>query len=817
MTTLLRFMNRAHLLFGFFMIVVWVGRLAAQTAPPGAPAQPPAVPACGPAASGPHAQVEAVPGEANTVRIRADSQEKDKNTYHLRGHVEVTYHEMKVTADRATYEESSQEVSAWGHVIFTDPDAHLEADEAHYNLRNSQGRLFNAHGYVRTALRPRPRVLVTENEFYIQARKVERLDQDTFRLEGARISACKCEKKGWSVAAERARVKVGDKVVSHGAVFRLLRVPLFYSPVAIHSIASRPRQSGFLLPHIGNSTQKGFIVGDGFYWAINPSADLLLGAENFSRRGPGAIARFRARPSALSEFALDYFGVDDRVGGPQRVLRATGQGLRVVGQASDLGRGFRGVIDVDYISSLTFRQTFTDSFTEAVASEVRQSGSLTKSFDAYSFNIFVSRYQNFFCAQPLIVAGSTTVPNANCPTTLGFRRNDISIVEVPSVSFSGLDREVRQSPFYLSFDASIAGVGRAEPGFQTPRLSERVDFGPQVLLRLKPFWGFHLTPSVGLRATHYGATLTPGRDSLNRVLGDVSLDLRPPSFDKIFSKPWHGYRFKHVIEPDIRYRLVRASDAREVTDIVRFDQIDILAETNEFEYSLNNSVLIRKDVPGGTTDTPQVRELVSLRLSQKYYFDPNFGGALEPGQKVVFEPTISLTGFAFAQGRRLSPLVSVLKFSPSSSYDTELRADFNPSGGGVLNAGITSRLRRGPWGVSATDFLINRTAALPSPIVPSGANLSELHSFNLLRVIASYGEVSRKGFSSALGLDYNFAQGIAHQVVSQASYNFGCFALDFEYRRFALGTLRREHQYRVALSLANVGSFGNLKPRERLY
>ena len=33
------------------------------------------------------------------LSIRADSQEKDKGIYHLRGHVEVTYHGMKLTAD----------------------------------------------------------------------------------------------------------------------------------------------------------------------------------------------------------------------------------------------------------------------------------------------------------------------------------------------------------------------------------------------------------------------------------------------------------------------------------------------------------------------------------------------------------------------------------------------------------------------------------------------------------------------------------------------------------------------------------------------
>ena len=35
--------------------------------------------------------------------------------------------------------------------------------------------------------------------------------------------------------------------------------------------------------------------------------------------------------------------------------------------------------------------------------------------------------------------------------------------------------------------------------------------------------------------------------------------------------------------------------------------------------------------------------------------------------------------------------------------------------------------------------------------------------------------------------------------------------------RFALGDVRRENQFRVSVSLANIGTFGNLKPREKLY
>jgi len=158
----------------------------------------------------------------------------------------------------------------------------------------------------------------------------------------------------------------------------------------------------------------------------------------------------------------------------------------------------------------------------------------------------------------------------------------------------------------------------------------------------------------------------------------------------------------------------------------------------------------------------------------------------------------------------------VLKVAPSSNYDTELRADLNPNGGGVLNGGVTSHFRRGALGLAVTDFFINHTATLLISL-PSSPSLSQLRSFNLLRTVATYGDTNRKGFSGAFGIDYNFAKGIAHQIVSQASYNFGCIGFDLEYRRFTLGNLRNENVFRVALSLANVGTFGNLRTRERLY
>ncbi len=728
------------------------------------------------------------------ISIRADSQERDKNTYHLRGHVEIVYEGMQLNADEASYDEASGEVMARGHVVFNDPQSHLAAEEVHYNVRTKQGWFSNGTGFVHPKVRPRPRVLRTESPFYFWGATVDRVDEDTYIVHHGRMTSCECEKQGWSVSVRQARITVNDKAVAHGALFRLLGIPFFYTPFLVNSIAREPRQTGFLLPHIGNSTQKGYIIGGGFFWAINPSADLMLGLADYSKRGVSQRGEFRVRPSQDSDLIVDYFGVNDK--NPDRALRAPGENVRVVAKADDLGYGFRGVLNVDYINTLAFRLTYSENFAQAVSSEAVQSGFLSKNFDAYSFNISAERYQNFL--------SSAQVPG-----------NSVIIRRTPSFDFSGVDKQIGTWPVYFSLQTSAEAVGRTEPGLVIPELSERLDIHPQILLRPKEFWHVHFTPTIGFRATYYDASLGPHHDPINRLLAEFGFDLRPPSLEKVLARTYAGHRLKHVIEPDIQYHLVRVRDPESVLDVVRFDQMDIFAQTHEVEYSLTNTLLARKDVPDSSPDRPTARDIFSWRLSQKYYFDPTFGGALVQGQNNVLDPTITLTGFAFAHGQRLSPIVSVLKFAPFSSYDTEIRTDLSPSGG-VLNAGITSHVRRGLLGLAFTDFFINRTASFNTPLAPT-TPVSQLPSFHLLRTVATYGDVNRKGFSGAFGIDYNFAQKIAQQVVGQVSYNFGCFAIDMEYRRFDLGPLRRENQYRVALSLANVGTFGNLKPRERLY
>ncbi len=710
---------------------------------------------------------------------------------YLRGHVVITYKDMRITADRASYNRSTGDLDASGHIVFDDSRGHLEAQNAHYNVYTETGWFSKAHGYVRfpatVGQKPGP-----ATPLFIRGEKIERLNEDTYTIQDADVSPCEKESHGLAFAMGNAKLEIGHSLTARQAVFRFVGIPLFYFPFFAVSAKRNPRQSGFLLPQIGDSTQKGFTIGDGFFWAINPSADLMLGLEDFSLRGLGISGRFRARPSATSSISANVYTINDQASGPLASIRAPGGSFDILAESDNLGDGFRGVVDADYVNTLAFRETWSENFNTAVLSEAQQMGFATKNFGGYSLNFYASRYQDF-------LSSATT------------NEQSVIIRQAPSVLFSGIENQLGDSPFYFAFDTSADGVGRSEPNFATPTLSERVDLFPRVTLRLNPFWNFHLTPTFAVRETYYGTSLEPGHGPVNRLLGEFSVDLRPPSLEKVFARPLLGRRFKHVIEPDIQYHLVKAADPQRIFDIVPFDNTDFLTEDNELDYSLTNSLLERKV----GDKSKQARDLISWTVSQKYFFDPTFGGAISPGSEVPIEPALSLTGFSFPEGRWFSPLDSDLKFSPSSNFDTEFRTDIDPQGGGLLDAGVTSRVHSEALDLAFTDFFVDRTELLPAPIAPN-VPVILVPTFNLLDITAVYKNLWHKRVSEGFRVDYNISQNIAEDAVEQVSYNFGCFSLNAQYERYNLGAIRNENTFRISITLGRIGTFGTLKPGQFL-
>jgi LPS-assembly protein len=88
---------------------------------------------------------------------------------------------------------------------------------------------------------------------------------------------------------------------------------------------------------------------------------------------------------------------------------------------------------------------------------------------------------------------------------------------------------------------------------------------------------------------------------------------------------------------------------------------------------------------------------------------------------------------------------------------------------------------------------------------------------NQIRAQVGYGDLNRRGWNAMFGFSYDVKQGVLQNQVAQVSYNGSCCGIAFEYRRLAIPPIRTENQFRVALTIANIGTFGNLRRQEKLF
>jgi LPS-assembly protein len=761
------------------------------------------------------------------VTIRALQQEKDGAVFKLRGQVEIHYGTYILYADAVDYNSDTGEATADGHVVLDGGpnDEHVEATRATYNVRAEAGRFEHVVGTAGMRFQGKRHILTSTNPFAFTGKVVEKTGPDHYVVYDGTITTCELPRPKWEFNAHKIAVEAGGNATIYRSAFRLGGVPIFYFPFATLPVERLPRQSGFLIPNVGRSSIKGTILGESVFWAINRSMDVTAGAEYFTRRGWAPQVEFRARPSEDSYVDLNYFGVFDRgIGNPN--VDQGGHEVRLNAEDT-FGHNIRGVASIDYLSSFVFRLAFNDVFSQAVNSEVKSEAFLSNATRGFFFNGSTQRYQNF----------ESTTPG-----------DVITILHAPSFESASVDRAIGRSRFYWSYDAAAEGLSRSEPSFRTAPLVGRFDLRPTIALPLV-LRGWSVRPEISLHETFYTQQLVPSSgvgvaqsDVINREAVEGSVEIRPPALGRVFDREVLGRRWKHVIEPRATYRYVTGVD--NFARILRFDERDILSNTNEVEYAMVNRLYAKRtsgepedcDTAGmsylvvgrpaggsripweGETDQvpcqtgAQVREVVTWELAQKYFLDPTFGGALVPGQRNVFTTTADFTGIAFlTDARRLSPLISRLRFQATNRTEAEWDFDYDFKKGRINASTAFVNYRFGPYtiGGGAAYLQAPSDTLPPTPAAPQ--------AFNQFRVLFGYGHPNKRGFSGATNLGFDANLGFLQYSAVQLAYNWDCCGFSVEYRRFALGSVRNENQFRFNFALANIGALGNLRRQEKLF
>ncbi len=798
----------------------------------------------GAAGEGQFPEATVVAGAAGTTaqpELSYDTLTRQGARYTLDGHVRVQYKDRLVEADHVDYDMTTGELNAAGHLRLSGGpnDESLTASHGTLNTKSETGRFYDVAGSVGLKRTPgRQAVYTNGNPFLFTGRMVVRSGPESYDIYGGTVTSCQLPHPDWLFSAGHFRVN-GGRAEAHNSTFRLFNVPLLFLPYVTHPVESGERQAGVLIPVLGQSSSKGFVIGETIYLPFNRSSDLTVGAEYFSQRGYSQLATFRYRGLGDDFVQAHYTGLLDRQNGPLGTTSANQGGEDIsAGGRHDFSPGNRVAAQIEYLSSYVYREAFSESFNQAVSTDITSVAYGVHQASGFETALEADRYQ-----------GLKRVPVDATATTPAQAGQEIRIFHVPQVSVISTDHRIGGSPFLWSLDSAAAGLKRVQPNFATSGVVERLDLHPELSLPLAA-GGWRMFASAGVRETLYSRSRTPGANGeapvertsgLSRSSFDVAVEGRAPVLERSFRSPTldriFGGEVRHTIEPEVTYRYV--TGISNFSNVLRFDDRDIASDTNELEYGATQRLFVRSDAPQrcdprgtvtpfGTAgfnspapvegNMPDVancttHELLSWSVKQKYFFDPTFGGGVVSGRRNIFQTTLDLSGVAFlTEPRNISPVVSRLRLRANEHLDVEWDADLDTGARRFTSNVLLADVHQG----SVFGGLSYARLNAPGRSYVEGVS-SLVADFDQLRFLVGFGSPARSGLSVAAstGLDLNNTQ--VQYATVQTAYNWNCCGFSVEYRKYELGSVRNENAYRFNFTLANIGSAGNLRHADRLF
>jgi LPS-assembly protein len=708
---------------------------------------------------------EDTPLAPDELRIRANRQEGAQGKMHYEGFVDLRFAQMRIQADVVDLTDETKpdgttagHLQASGNVVFMSGQERISGETLRLDLDTGKGIFTKASGYLQ------PDVL-------FEADSVERVDTDTYKLKGARFTACTQTNPRWMFRAKSATVDIDKRIKATLVGLRIKGVPTpLIIPYLEFPISRDQRSTGILMPRYGNSTgatAKGREIGLGFFWAMGRSADQTFYYDWFTEYGTGVGHEFRyIRNSASRGNFRSYFTRQTGVNKWEYDLDwAASQSLPFK---------FKANLITNFYSSLVSRQSLQDSLdysstrTRRVAFGIQ--GPIGKAYlrldaddnDVYFYDDSVQR-----------------------------RRH------LPRVSLSQSPQKIGKSGIAFAYDvtAETLAQGDAKAGENVVMQQySRVDAAPVLTRSFSlPFLG--ITPRALVRFTRYGASLDDEGGitgpAISRRFFEGSIEGRGPKLFRVFHLPGDVYseKFKHTFEPEFLYTY--RSRVVDFNNIPSFDYNDQYPGTNQLLYGLTNRIYAKRMGPAGKLVT---HEFLTWRLSQTYYVDI--------GQKQnQYDPNYYSATFARGPGglpSHNSPIKSDLTVRPTLASSLAFGTEYNPNFHQFTSVSLSGRVNyprvnlSGYWSrvVNTTDVAADRKPFV-NTVRGSG------------KVILWPDKLTVEG-----SLTYDAIRKLLLQTTTRVRYGIQCCGFAVERVNYNT-TYRKENKLTFQIELAGIGSIGS--------
>jgi len=222
------------------------------------------------------------------------------------GHAELRRADVRILADRLSYDQANDIARATGHVRVSQEGNSFSGPEAQIRVDRFEGFVLE------------PRFTIGRTGAGGTAARVDILDADRAVALAATYTSCPADGSGdpaWLLSADRVQFNFEtDEGIAEGAVLRFLGVPILGGPTISFPL-SEQRKSGWLPPITALDSSSGFVAAVPYYWNIAPNRDATITPVFRSRRGPAVDGEFRyLEPAYNGKLRLDLLPQDRQTG-----------------------------------------------------------------------------------------------------------------------------------------------------------------------------------------------------------------------------------------------------------------------------------------------------------------------------------------------------------------------------------------------------------------------------------------------------------------------------------------------------------------------
>ncbi len=242
---------------------------------------------------------------AQPLFIQAEHLIYDKNRVIAQGNVEIYYNNYILSADKVTYDQTLNKLTAEGNAQLKDPNGQI-----------TRADVFEATDDFRDAFIQKLSV-ITADDTRIAAERAIRKEGNVTEFEKGKYTPCRNDPGMpplWCIGAARIiHDQSAGTITYQDAQFQLFGVPIFYLPYFQHPDPSVKRQSGFLMPSYDQSSTLGFSVEVPYYFALGPNYDFTFRPRYFTDRGVLWQGDYRHR-LATGQFTINLAAIEDDTG-----------------------------------------------------------------------------------------------------------------------------------------------------------------------------------------------------------------------------------------------------------------------------------------------------------------------------------------------------------------------------------------------------------------------------------------------------------------------------------------------------------------------